>query len=587
MGNRSTFPVSFGDVRMFRTCEQCGRCSSACPLTGVDSFNIRRILRHVELGLIDEVAGTPLPWSCTTCGRCESACPNGIAILDILRRLRVLAPEGLAPEGPPPCVKACPGGIDIPGYLRHIARGDAHKAYELILESVPFPGILGRVCPRPCEQKCRRAEVNEAVAICALKRHAADRAGEVFEKALAVQEDTGRRVAVVGAGPAGLTAAFHLRKKGHAVTVFEALERPGGMMRYGIPRYRLPEEVLDREIDRVLSVGIDLKTGVKLGQDIDLDRLKAEGFDAVFLATGLQQSKKIPLEGAGLECVHRGVEFLRAVSGGQTGEVGDRVVVVGGGDVAVDVALTALRLGAGSVTLACLESREEMPAHTWEIEAALEEDVQILPSWGPERIRGADGRVTGIDLIQCTSVFDDKGGFNPTFSEARKSLPADQVFLAVGQTSDLSFNDGAGMEVERDLVVVKKDTGETTRPGVFAGGEIATGPGALIEAVAEGKRIAAAMDRFLGGDGVVETRWAERADTTAYDGKRDRDFADRVRCRPAVLPVAERHCGFPEVERGLEDEDAVREAGRCLECDLEQHPERLVPEEEEDADPNG
>ncbi len=563
---------------MFRTCEQCGRCSSACPLTGVDAFNIRRILRHVELGLIDDVAGTPMPWSCTTCGRCESACPNGIAILDILRRLRVLAPEGLAPEGPPACVKACPGGIDIPGYLRHIARGEAHKAYEVILESVPFPGVLGRVCTRPCEAGCRRSEVNEAVAICALKRHAADRAGEVSDEALAVKESTGRRIAVVGAGPAGLTAAFFLRKKGHAVTVFEALDKPGGMMRYGIPRYRLPEDVLDREIDRVLSVGIDLKTGVKLGEDIDLDRLKADGFDAVFLATGLQQSKKIPLEGIDLQDVRWGVEFLRAVSGGRTVEVGDRVVVVGGGDVAVAVALTAFRLGAGSVTLACLESREEMPAHTWEIEAALEENVQILPSWGPERIRGVEGRVTGIDLIQCTSVFDDQGGFNPTFGEARKSVPADQVLLAVGQSADLSFNDGAGLTVERDLVVVKEETGETTLPGVFAGGEIATGPGALIEAVAEGKRIAAAIDRFLGGDGVVETRWAERADTAAYDGKRDKDFADCARCRPAVLPVAERHSGFPEVEGGLEDEEAVREARRCLECDLEQHPERLIPE---------
>ncbi|MBK5100199.1 MAG: FAD-dependent oxidoreductase, partial [Desulfobacteraceae bacterium] len=223
----------FSDVEMFRTCEQCGCCSSACPITGINEFNIRRIVRHIELDLIEEIAGTPHPWYCTTCGRCETVCPNGIAILDIMRPLRRMTPSEFVPDELPQCTAACPAGIDIPGYLRFIAQGKPTEAYKLILEKVPFPGILGRVCTHPCEEKCRRGEVNRPIAICALKRYAVDKADHAFEVASRVAEDTGHKVAVIGAGPAGLTAAFYLRKRGHHVTVFEGRSRPGGMMRYG------------------------------------------------------------------------------------------------------------------------------------------------------------------------------------------------------------------------------------------------------------------------------------------------------------------------------------------------------------------
>ena len=380
MGSKTVLVEKFSNVDMFRACEQCGCCSSACPITGVNGFNVRQIIRHIELDLINEIADTPFPWSCTTCGRCEEVCPNGIAILDIIRPLRSMSPGDLLPDWPP-CTRACPAGIDVPGYLRLIAEGKPDEACALILEKVPFPGILGRVCMHPCEDACRRLEVfNEPVSICALKRYAADKTGNVFERASNVKEKTGNKVAIIGAGPAGLTAAFYLRKKGHDVTVFEGRSKPGGMMRYGIPFYRLPEDVLEREINQVLSVGIELETGKKLGRDFDLSTLKADGYEAVFIATGLQLSRKIDLEGAQSDDIFWGIDFLAEISEGKEIALKDTVLVVGGGNVAVDVALTALRIGAGNVTMACLESREEMPANPWEIEMALEEGIRLMTS---------------------------------------------------------------------------------------------------------------------------------------------------------------------------------------------------------------
>lgn len=560
----------FRDVNMFRTCEQCGCCSSACPVTGKRDFNIRRIVRHIELDLIAEIAGTAFPWYCTTCGRCETACPNGIAILDIIRPLRSLTPREVMPEGPPPCSVACPTGIDIPGYLRLIARGNPDEAYALILEKVPFPGILGRVCMHPCEEQCRRGEVNQPIAICALKRYAADKAGEVFERATAVKETTGRRVAVIGAGPAGLTAAFYLRKKGHDVTVFEARSKPGGMMRYGIPYYRLPEDVLEKEINQVLSVGIRLETGKKLGGDFDLDQLKDEGFEAVFIATGLQSSRRIELEGADLPDVLWGVDFLADVSEGKDVSVKDRVLVVGGGNVAVDVALTVLRLGAHRVVMACLEKRTEMPANPWEIETALEEGVQLMPSWGPKRIMGNNGKVTGVELVQCASVFDEGGNFCPAFGDALEEVETDQVILAVGQAADLSFaGKGGHLKVQHGLVEVDGKTQETGTPGVFAGGDASAGPGSVIDAIAAGRRVASSIDRFLGGDGDIHEVLATRPDTASYDGKREKGFADRMKAKTSSLPISERYGGFPEVDLCLDEDHARNEASRCLQCDLE------------------
>jgi len=570
MDSNTALAEKFSDVTMFRTCEQCGCCSSGCPITGVDDFNIRRIIRFVELDLIEEIANSSLPWQCTTCGRCESVCPNGIAILDIVRPLRSMTPKDFMPEEVPPCTAACPAGIDVPGYLRLIAQEKPEEACKLILEKVPFPGILGRVCMHPCESKCRRGEVNEPIAICALKRYAADKADGAFKGASKVKESTGHKIAVIGAGPAGLTAAFYLRKMGHDVTVFEARAKAGGMMRYGIPYYRLPEEVLEKEINQVLSIGIRLENEKRLGVDFTLDQLKAEGFQAIFVATGLQKSRKIDLEGTDLEDVFWGVDFLANVNVGNNVRLKNRVLVVGGGNVAVDVALSALRTGAKEVTMACLESREEMPASPWEIEQALEEGVKLMTSWGPHRIIGDNGRVSAVELVRCTSVFDEGGNFCPAFGEEKMTVNADQVILAIGQAADLSFI--SGQEQIRSgggLIETDPETMQTSVPGVFAGGDVATGPSSIIEAIATGRKAAIAIDKSLGGQGTLDETLAERVDTESYTGKRETGFADLKRVRMLTLPISERHSGFSEVNLGLGDEEALREAKRCLQCDLE------------------
>ena len=578
MIDNKTFAERFNDIEMFRYCEQCGRCSSACPITGVNEFNIRRLVRHVELDLIDDIAGSTMPWFCAVCGRCEDACPNGIKIMDITRTLRAIGPEKRIPEKPQ-CTEACPAGIDVPGYLRYIADNKPDEACKLIIEKAPFPGILGRVCTHPCETACKRGEVGESISICAAKRFAADRAGNFSEWMSSAAADTGHKVAVIGAGPAGLTAAFYLRKKGHQVTVFEAREKPGGMMRYGIPYYRLPEDILEKEIQAVLSPGIELRTGQKLGVDYEIDQLRQEGFEAVFVAVGAQLSRRIDLEGSDLDDVHWGVEFLADVTDGKNMAVKDRVVVIGGGNVAVDVALTALRLGAKEVKLACLESREEMPANPWEIQQAREEGVEMLYSWGPDKITANAGNVTGIELVRCTSVFDDEGNFCPYFDDTKKSIAADQVILAIGQASETAFcrdfcflDDQGSLPVHNGLIIIDNNTQETEIKGVFAGGDAANGPATVIEAIAAGRRAAISIDTYLGGDGTIELGMQNMACGNGqpnYDGKRENGFSELKRVEVPSLPLTERISGFSEVELCCSDEQIKAETHRCLQCDLE------------------
>ncbi len=313
--------------------------------------------------------------------------------------------------------------------------------------------------------------------------------------------------------------------------------------------------------------------------DYEIEQLRQEGFEAVFVAVGAQLSKRIELEGSELVDVDWGVEFLAAVSEDKEIAVKDRVAVIGGGNVAVDVALTALRLGAKEVKLACLESRAEMPANPWEIEQAQQEGVEMLYSWGPERISENDGKVAGVELVRCTSVFDDQGNFCPYFDDTKKSITADQVILAIGQASETAFcrdfcflDDQGSLPVNRGLIAIEKSTQETEMKGVFAGGDVANGPATVIEAIAAGRRAAISIDIYLGGDGTFEfgSRNAECGNGQPdYDGKREAGFAELKRVEVPSLPLSERHTGFSEVERCYTDEQIKAETHRCLQCDLE------------------
>jgi len=576
-------PVIKGDPlyeRDYNLCIGCTRCVRACTdLRGSEALGfVCDDEGQVQVGTLGpglEASG------CKFCTACVEVCPTG-ALTDKAVR------PGKREQDLVPCREACPVHMDVPGYLRLIGQGRADEANAVIRERVPFPGVLGRVCIRPCEEACRRAEVNAPVSICALKRYAADNDKGSWRQDARSADSTGKNVAVVGAGPAGLTAAFYLRKQGHRVTVYEARRRAGGMMRYGIPDYRLPPELLEREINDILALGVELKTGVTLGSDQTLEQIQSEGFDALFLATGAQKSRRIPLEGSDLPDVLWGVDFLGRIAEGEDVRLKERVIVVGGGSVAVDVALSALRCGAGEVTLACLEKREDMPAHAWEIEGALEEGVKIMPSWGPHRVISEEDAVTGLELVHCVSVFDDQCVFNPVFDDAMHVLEADQVILAVGQASDLSFlGEQSAIATERGLVVVNEETLETGMKGVYAGGDAVDLPGAVIHAVAAGRRAASSIDRALGGNGNIEEVLFERGDPSPCLG-REEGFASRPREAVPETDLAHRHQGFQEVSLGYGPDQAQSEARRCLQCDLRltmgrnpAPPERWLPLDEE------
>ena len=547
-------------VRDYNLCIGCTRCVRACrELRGVEAIGF--VYEQKGLAQVGSLGPTLEESACKFCTGCVEVCPTG-ALMDKAVR------PGKKAEDLVPCKEACPAHIDVPGYLRLVAEGKRDEANAVIREKVPFPGILGRVCIHPCEEKCRRGEVNEPISICAVKRYAADGERGIWKRNSKIVPDTGKKVAVIGSGPAGLTAAFYLRKRGHNVFIFEARSKAGGMMRYGIPRYRLPDNLLDKEIGDILSLGIHFRPNQVLGKDVTLEQLNKEGYHAVFLGLGAQLSRKIPLEGSDSPDLLWGVDFLARISEGEKVQLQERVIVIGGGNVAVDVALTAKRCGAKEVTMICLETREEMPAHPREVEGVLKEGVKLIPSWGPHKIVKDNGRITGMEMIHCVSVFDDQCVFDPKFDETKKTVEADQVILAIGQDSDLSFLDaGSPIAVKRGLIVVDETTLETGMKGVYAGGDVAAAPGAIIHAIAAGRKGASSIDKALGGSGEIEEVLFERGVPSPYLG-REEGFASLPRLKVPEIDLPLRRQGFQEVSLGYADEAALREAKRCLQCDL-------------------
>ncbi len=471
----------------------------------------------------------------------------------------------------PPCQNTCPAHVDPRGYNRLIMEGKFVEAWELVRERAPFPAALGRICHHPCETKCRRGYYDEAIAIRSLKRYLADKALPVVKKKRKKKNPpNGEKVAVIGAGPAGLTAALELVRRGYRATVFEKSKLPGGMLMYGVPMYRLPEDVLLAEIEEIEKDGVEIVTGVEFGKDVSFPELRKKGYKAFLLAVGLQAGRILPIPGHDLPNVLSAVPFLRAVNSGEKPEIGKEIVVIGGGNVAVDVARCAVRLGAEKVKMVCLEKFEEMPAFPWEIEEALEEGVEINCSWGPKAIVSEKGKIKGLEVIQCTAVFDEQGRFNPQFCETVTNvISGDTVIFSIGQAGDLSFLKGTEVEVdERGRLKIDPSTLQTNVQDVFACGEIVTGPATCIGSIGHAHEAAISIDRFLQKKDLLKGR--PKFHLVEYPDYQPlpKGWFDKERLRPEmpVLAPEKRKNNFNQIELGFSDEEARREAYRCLQC---------------------
>lgn len=466
-----------------------------------------------------------------------------------------------------PCMTTCPAGIDIPGFISHIANGDDQAALELIMLNMPLAGSLGRVCTRPCETACRRQLVEEPIAICQLKRFPADQA-ELGSDYFSNIQKIGKRVAIVGAGPAGLSAAYFLQIIGVDCTVFDAHENPGGMIRYGIPSYRLPRDIIDGEVKIIKELGAEFRFGTKLGTDVTLDQIRDE-YDAVFLGLGAQSASSMRTPGEELPGVQSGIEFLGKVSRDETLPIRKKVVVVGGGNTAIDAARTALRLGADEVSILYRRAREQMPAWDEEIDAALEEGVQLETLAAPVKIEQADDRLVLTCVRMELGEPDASGRRRPVPVEGSEfTMEVDDIIAAIGQNVDASMVSGLELTDWRSIQADER-TGQTSIEGVFAGGDCVTGADIAVQAVGAGRRAAFAIKQYLLGEPIVgdpKTYNHSMGELDEIAGAVTEPFEKNARNPMPHLDPKARAKTFDEVETGFTEEQARAEAARCMEC---------------------
>ncbi len=462
---------------------------------------------------------------------------------------------------PVPCRSACPAGVDVPGYIALIRDGRPKDAVRVIRRDNPFPSACALVCEHPCESYCRRLMLDDAINIRGLKRYAVEAAGDVPVPAAGAP--TGKTVAIVGGGPSGLTAAYFLSLMGHQVTLFEKQPDLGGMLRYGIPEYRLPKATLDREIGTILSLGVKVRTGFTIGVDCTLEDLR-KSFDAVYIAIGAHGDKKLGIPGEDATGIVPAVEMLRNVALGKPVQLkGKSIVVVGGGNVAMDAARTAVRLGAKNVTVAYRRRTEDMTAERGEIEGALSEGVDIAQMLAPLRVeKEENGRVKALWLQQMTvGAIDDSGRPRPVVSGAPDvCMPCDVVVVAIGQAIESKEFGKEGVPVSRNAIVAGDDLAVSGMPGVFSGGDCVSGPASAIRAIAAGKVAAANIDSYLGGYHVLE-------DDVEVPPAIPGDFAPLGRVNMRERAASERIMDWEQIEQGMEWREALHEARRCLRCD--------------------
>lgn len=533
-------------------CVACGECVETCP---VNALQLGQKLCAVK----------PLPVKKTETPRDTEWGPDKWNPDYRTNRLNVVE------SGTSPCKTECPAHISIQGYIKLASQGRYTEALELIKHENPFPAVCGRICPRKCESACTRGDIDSPIAIDEIKKFIAEQDLNMKNRYVPKKRhEYGKKIAVIGAGPAGLSCAYYLAIDGYQVTVFEKQKVLGGMLTLGIPSFRLEKNVVNSEIEVLRALGVQFKTQVEVGKDISLKDLRAQGYKAFYLAIGAQAGRKLGIEGEDSEGVITGVEFLRNINLGNDLTVNGKTVVIGGGNVAIDVARTAVRTGASEVNMFCLESRKDMPALAEEIEEALAEGIIINNSRGPKRILIENGRTAGVEFMKCISIYDENGKFNPIYDESDViTVKADHVLLSVGQSIDLgSLIEGSGIELNPNRTI-KADpfTYQTGESDVFTGGDVLTGPRFAIDAIAAGKQGAISIHRYVQpGQSMIIGR--DRREYHAFDKENLNlgDYDRQPRQSAGHIAGVSSKSTFKDPRSTFTDEQVKKETERCLSC---------------------
>jgi len=569
----------------------CNCCGCSCfALRIATMFKNNDMIRSNYISSINEE-------KCVGCGECVEVCPTNA--LKLGQKLCTISPievkkqvdfphnsewgpdkwnpdyrinrEMVVDSGTSPCITECPAHISVQGYIKLASQGRYKDALELIKEDNPFPAVCGRICPRKCESACTRSDIDDPVAIDDIKKFIAEQ--ELNEEHRFIPKKRhayGNKIAIIGGGPAGLSCAYYLAIDGYDVTVFEKEKMLGGMLAFGIPSFRLEKDVINAEIDILRELGVSFKTGIEIGKDISLDDLRKEGYEAFYLAIGAQAGKKLGLEGEDAKGIISGVDFLRDVNLGKDLKLDGNVIVIGGGNVAIDVARTATRVGASNVEMFCLECKDLMPALEEEIEEALAEDIKINNSWGPKTLLVEDGKLVGVEFRKCLSVFDEDGNFNPKFDENEsKIIDADHVLVSIGQEIQWgNLLESSKIEVNKNKTIKADDfTLQTDEPDVFTGGDVMTGPMFAIDAIATGKEGAISIHRYVQkGQSLILGRDRRAFRALDKDNLDLEGFDNMPRQRPLHVDGKKSKETFEDLRQTLTEEQMKLESERCLGC---------------------
>lgn len=575
--------------------EELGEAFAICNCCGCSCFSMRvASMFKTPDAIRSNYTAKVNPENCVACGQCVENCPVNAIQLGQKLCAKTSLPEkkertardhmwsikdynldyrenrqNVCEEGTSPCKTACPAHIAVQGYIKLASQGKYMEALELIKKENPFPAVCGRICPHGCESECTRGEIDEPIAIDEIKKFIADQELDSDKRFIPERRhEYGKKIGIVGAGPAGLSCAYYLAIDGYKVTVFEKEDKLGGMLTLGIPSFRLEKDIVEAEIDILKEMGVEFKTGVEVGKDITLDDLRKDGYEGFYLAIGAQGGRKLGIEGEDADGVITGVEFLRNVNLGKDVKLPRRAIVIGGGNVAIDVARTASRTGATDVKMFCLESREEMPALVEEIEETLEEGITIGNGWGPKRIVVENGKVTGVEFKKCTSVFNSDGRFAPEYDENDTMIvETDVVLLSIGQSIEWgNLLDGSKVELNRNNTA-KADglTYQTAEKDVFVGGDAFTGPKFAINAIAAGKEAAISLHRFV-QPGQSLTFGRDRREYHMFDKDNVviEGFDNVPRQRIGHNPEAKN--SFKDDRVTFTEEQMKKETERCLGC---------------------